>query len=369
MQTTAKRAYLVLADGTVFRGYAMGQRGEAIGEVVFNTCLTSFQTVLNDPTYYGQLVAQTFPLVGNRGVAEKQEYGLPAPNSAAKGYIVREWCDTPNDIGGGVTIDEFLKQKGVVGISGVDTRRLTRTLRDKGYFKGAITDTLVDFDALLDRIAAYSVSGAVAQISIAEAVTLACEEEKYHIIIPDFGFPRTMLASFLRRGCKITVVPAQTSVADILRHQPDGIVLPDGPADPDDNPELLKNIRALQGSGIALLGIGLGHQIMALAAGGIVTQMPKGHRGSNQPVRVLGEERVMVTTQNHAYDVAEGSLPEDVASVTMVNVNDLSVEGLQYHNFPGYSVQFCPLDHPIYSDSAWIYDLFLTQISQRKGDA
>jgi len=362
-QNQTQRAYLVLADGTVFPGDAMGAPGEAVGEVVFNTCASSYQSVLSDPTYYGQLVAQTFPLVGNRGIVPEEV--LPLGETApvrANGYIVREWCDTPPGLGNRLTLDAYLKRYGIVGISGIDTRRLTRILRDKGYFKGVITPALGDFEDLLARISAYSISGAVAAVSLAEPVHIFCESAEYYIVVPDFGFPRRMLPALLRRHCAVAVVPAETSAREILERKPDGVLLPDGPADPDDNPRILENIRGLLQSKIPLLGIGVGHQMMALAAGGIVGEMARGHRGSNQPVRLLGTKRVMVTLQNHAYDVAAGSLPEAVASVTMANVNDGSVEGLEYHSFPGFSVQFTPQDSGLYSDTAWVYDQFLSRI-------
>ncbi len=367
-ENSRARAYLVLENGTVFPGVALGADGETIGEVVFNTCEASYQSVLQDPSYYGQLIAQTFPLVGNRGVYEEQAPVTGEQTSIrANGYIVREWCNTPSELDFGLTLDEYLRKQSIVGISGIDTRRLTRCLRGKGYCKGAITQSLNHFDDLLTRIAAFSVSGAVADVSVKQALYVTADHAKYHVVIPDFGFPRAMLTSLLRRGCNVTIVPAETSADEIKSRNPDGILLPDGPADPDDNPKILRNIKAMTALQCPILGIGVGHQMLALAAGGIVGEMPQGHRGSNQPVRVVGSDRVLVTMQNHAYDVADGSLSTDEAVVTMRNTNDDSVEGLRYLGFPGISVQFVPQDDALYCDTAFVWDDFIA-LMQHSGE-
>lgn len=352
-----QRAYLVLADGTVFEGYAMGAAGVTVGEVVFNTCTASYQELLSDPTYYGQIVAQTYPLVGNRGVGQEDAHIM------ANGYIVREWCDAPTDTHGGVTLDAYLRQRGIVGICGVDTRRLTRVLRDKGYFNGAITDTLADKDALLEKIRAYTISGAVEAVTIREAQHIPCERPRFRVTVLDYGFPRAMLHSLTRRGCELTIVPAATPAERILADRPDGIVYSDGPGDPDDNPALVETIRTLLTAGRPALGIGLGHQMMALAVGGRIVKMAKGHRGSNQPVRICADGRIVVTTQNHGYDVEQGSVSPDVAAVSMVNVNDGSIEGLAYHTFPGLSVQFTPTEAlGGYPETDFVFDAFLAQM-------
>jgi len=358
-----KRAYLILADGTVFKGYSMGAPGETVGEVVFNTCTASYQELLSDPTYYGQIVAQTYPLVGNRGIGT----GDDTSDITANGYVAREWCDTPSDIRGGLTLDEYLKSRSIVGICGIDTRRLTRTLRDKGYFNGAISGTLENFDELMKRIKSYSIHGAVNAVTIKKPCFYRSPESKYHVVAVDYGFPRSMVKSIVRRGCDLTVVPAETSPDDILSYEPDGLVFSNGPGDPDDNPVLIENIKLLMRKNIPSLGIGVGHQMMVLALGGIIEKMPKGHRGSNQPVRICGTDRIMVTMQNHGYDVADGSLPENEAEITMVNINDNSIEGLRYKNFTGISVQFTPLDEKGFSDTSWVYDEFITLMREGHG--
>ncbi len=361
----AKKAYLVLQDGTVMQGYSMGAQGVTIGEVVFNTCTASYQDLLSDPTYYGQIVAQTYPLVGNRGFDAAQGKS----EIMANGYIAREWCDTPTDARNGVTLDTYLKSRGIVGLCGIDTRRLTRILRDKGYFNGAITDTLDNLEELLEKIKAYTIAGAVEQVTIREPEVIEAENAKYHMVIMDYGFHREILQWFTKRGCKLTLVPAGTSPQDVLAYQPDGILLSDGPGDPDDNLKLIENIRELTKSGVPLFGLGLGHQMLALAVGAKIQKMSRGHRGSNQPVRILSNGKVMITTQNHGYDVDKDSLDPAVAEITMENVNDQSVEGIVYHAFPAFTVQFEPCDGKGFQDSAWIYDEFVAMMKGEEHNA
>lgn len=365
----AKRAYLVLADGTVFHGYSMGAVGETVGEVVFNTCTASYQSLLSDPTYYGQIVAQTYPLVGNRGIgADISAEGSASSNIMANGYIAREWCAAPSVMDGGLTLDEYLRGRNIVGICGIDTRRLTRALRDKGYFNGAITDSLQDFDALLRRVKAYTISGAVEAVTIREPEHIPAENPLYRVTVIDCGFPRYVLKALTQRGCELTLVPAFTSAREILAGKPDGVLFSDGPGDPDDAPCLTGCAQELLAAKIPLFGIGLGHQVMALAVGGTVVKMPKGHRGSNQPVRILETGRIMVTTQNHGYSVAAQSLPQGVAQITMTNVNDGAVEGVSYCNAPAFSVEFTPTDGIGRQDTAWLYDELIDRMKGGRGN-
>lgn len=357
MSTNSKKAYLVLADGTVFSGFSMGAEGSTVGEVVFNTCTSSYREILSDPTYYGQIVAQTYPLAGNTGVEE----GDNASDIMANGYIAREWCNAPSVSGDCVTLDEYLKKRGIVGICGIDTRKLTRVLRDKAYVNGAITDNIDDMDRLLLEINKYSVSGAVEAITVKEPIEYKSENGKYKVVVLDYGFPRDMIKSLTGRGCDVTVVPATYSYEQVMSYKPDGIVFSDGPGDPDDNPQIVQTLKQLLESDVACFGIGLGHQMMGLAVGGKIDKMPSGHRGSTQPVKVLSSSRIIVTTQNHGYTVNLESVDKNLAEVTMVNVNDGSVEGLKYIKGNGISVQFTPVDEGLtFNESAWVYDEFIS---------
>lgn len=331
------KAYLVLQDGTIFEGYSMGKSGLAIGEVVFNTCTSAYTDILTDPTYYGQIVAQTYPLAANRGIVRNNNESPIMSN----GYIVREWCDICSD-GGEITLDEYLSQCNIVGICGVDTRRLTRYLRDKGYVNGAITDNIDNLEELLLKIKDYTVSGAIRDISIKEPIELKGENAQYNIVAVDFGSPRKQLNAFLLNGCNVTFVPAFTKADEIMKYNPDGVVLCDGPADPDDEPEIIEIIREIIKKDIPVFAIGLGHQMLALANDFKIIKMEKGHRGSNQPVKIEGTDKIMITDQNHGYAVENSSVNNDVADIIMTNINDKTVEGLRYKNFKGLSVQFTP---------------------------
>ncbi len=332
-----KNAYLVLSDGTIFEGFSMGENGVTIGEVVFNTCTSAYTDILSDPTYYGQIVAQTYPLAANRGVNIDDNDS----QIMSSGYIVREWCDIAFD-GSELSLDEYLKSRGIVGICGVDTRRLTRYLRDKGYVNGAITDTLENIDELLMKIRNYTISGAVREISIKEPIEMKGEDAKYNVVAIDYGSPRKQLNAFLLNGCNVTFVPAFTTAEEIMKYSPDGVVLCDGPADPDDEPELIENIKKIIGLNIPVFAIGLGHQMLALATGSKIVKMEKGHRGSNQPVLISGTKKIMVTDQNHGYSVDVNSIDSNTADVIMTNINDGTVEGIEYKKFKGLSVQFTP---------------------------
>ena len=331
------KAYLILADGTVFEGFSMGKTGVTIGEVVFNTCTSAYSDMLSDPTYYGQIVAQTYPLAANRGVAPQNDGNEIMSN----GYVVREWCDVCSD-GNEMNLDDYLKSRDIIGICGIDTRRLTRYLRDKGYINGAITDSLDNMNELLSQIRDYTISGAVREISIKEPVSMKGENARYNIVAVDYGSPRKQLNAFLLNGCNVTLVPAFTTADEIMRYSPDGIVLCDGPADPDDESVLIDNIKKLTEQGVPVFAIGLGHQMLALASGFKIIKMEKGHRGSNQPVIISDTKKIMVTDQNHGYSVDVDSVDNKIADIIMININDGTVEGLKYKNFEGLSVQFTP---------------------------
>lgn len=350
------RAYLVLEDSTVFSGFSVGAKGTTIGEVVFNTCTASYEEVLSDPTYYGQIVAQTYPLVGNRGIGV-------AGNIVANGYIVREWCDAPSGVRG-ETLDAYLKRLGIIGISGVDTRALTRKLRGKGYVKGAITDSLEEMNRLLEEIRRYSIHGAVAAVTVEKQEVLLAPNPLYKVAVIDYGSPRALIDALLRRGCTVYRVPAGTTAEDLKRTGAQAVVFSDGPGDPDDNPVLIQNIREILPLNLPFIGIGLGHQLVALALGGKIEKMARGHRGSNQPVRRVRDGRLLVTTQNHGYCVARDSIDPALAEVSMVNVNDGTIEAVRLLQYPGETYQFTPVDSAELTGTSCIYDDFITRIEE-----
>ncbi len=292
-----KTAYLLLEDGTVYKGYAMGAargtEGDALGEVVFNTDMTTCQDLLQDPTYSGQIVVQTYPLIGNRGIDP-----VSPSKFVASGYIVREWCVEPTDAHEFVTLDEYLCRLGIPGLCGVDTRALTRHIRDHGVMNGMITDTPEVTQERLTKMKAYRVPPAVGKITVSEPQRWEAANAAYEIAIPDYGFRRSILEFFLSRGCSCTLYPAYTPAEEILKTNPDGIVLSDGPGDPWDNPEIVEIIKGLAAVGKPMLGWGLGHQLMAVAAGMTIEKLPGGRRASSKPARNKASGRAMVTRRN-----------------------------------------------------------------------
>ncbi len=359
MKQQPQKAYLVLEDGTQFEGLSMGKVGTAVGEVVFNTCTASYTSLLSDPTYYGQIVAQTYPLVGNRGISAKNR----TSDIMANGYIVREWCDVTEE--GEMTLDEYLRSRGIVGLCGIDMRRLTRALREKGYVKGAITDRIDDMDALMEQIRAYTISGAVEAITVRAPQHLDAAPANFRVCVMDYGFPREILDGFTTRGCSLDILPAFYSADQVRALSPDGIFLSDGPADPDDNPAFIREIAAMTKLGVPIFAVGLGHQMLALALGAQIEKMQQGHRGSNQPVLCANTNRLMVTEQNHGYAVRSESVSPDCAQIFLTNVNDGSVEGLLYRTFPGFSVQFTPSTDAA-SSTSWVFDRFVQMMQEAR---
>ena len=354
-----KKAYLLLEDGTQYQGYAMGAEGNALGEVVFNTDMTTSQDLLQDPTYSGQIVVQTYPLIGNRGVDPESSSRL-----VASGYVVREWCVEPTDAHEFITLDEYLKQQRIVGLCGIDTRALTRHIRDHGVMNGMILDSLDNREERLKEMRDYRVPPAVGKITVSKPQRYEAVNSRFELAIPDYGFRRSILECFLERGCSVTLYPAYTPAKELLASGADGFVLSDGPGDPWDNPEIVEIIRELMKADKPIFGWGLGHQLMAVAAGYQIEKLSVGHRGSNQPVRHLDTGRVMVTEQNHGYTVALDSL-DGGAEAFLRNVNDGTVEGLRYKEHPILTVQFEPADGSGYQDTAWVFDAVVSMLENR----
>jgi carbamoyl-phosphate synthase small subunit len=374
-------AVLVLADGSVFRGRGVGAVGEAVGEVCFNTSMTGYQEILTDPSYAGQLITFTFPHIGNVGTNAED---VETSGAAARGLILRADITDPSNWRSTRHLDAWAKAQGLVGLSGVDTRRLTRLIRDQGAPNGVIAhnpDGVFDFDALKARAAAWP---GLEGMDLAKEVTCAQsyawdeaawtlgsgyakqENPRFHVVAIDFGAKLNILRCLAAAGCKVTVVPAETSAADVLRHKPDGVFLSNGPGDPAATGEYaVPVIQKLVASGLPVFGICLGHQMLSLALGGKTAKMDRGHRGANHPVKDLGTGKVEITSQNHGFQVLAESLPADV-EVTHVSLFDGSNEGIRLKNKPVFSVQYHPEASPGPQDSHYLFDRFVELMEQAK---
>ncbi len=330
-----KKRYLVLEDGTVFEGYGFGAEKGSVGELIFNTNMVGYIETLTDPTYYGQIVLQTFPMIGNYGIIESDFIG----ESKLSGYVVREWCEKPANFRCEYDIDKFLKDKGVPGIYGVDTRELTNILRNKGTMNAAICDSVPDS---LEEIKSYKIVDAVKNTGSTEvSVYLPKTEIKKHIALVDLGSSKNLEVTLMDMGCKVSVMPYSFKADDVLNMGADGVILTEGPGDPKDCEEITAEVKALLGK-IPMFGIGLGHQLMALSQGADTVKLPYGHHGSNQPAKVVGTDRTLITSQNHGYVVEKDSIVK--GNISYFNVNDGTVEGIAYKEDKAFSVQFEPTD-------------------------
>lgn len=344
------KAKLILENGIVFEGKAIGYVKETVGEVVFNTGMTGYQQVLTDPSYYGQIVTMTYPLIGNYGInLEDGESKSPK----VKGFIVRESSDYPNNFRCEIKLSDYLKSHKIIALEGIDTRALTKVLRSSGTMKGIITTEELSEGYVCKKLKEFSNVSAVENVTTDKVYTLVGDGQ--HIAVLDFGTKANILRSFKNRGCKLTVFPAQTSYKDILKVNPDKIFLSNGPGDPEDLPSAIENIKKLIGKK-PIVGICLGHQLLALALGGKTEKLKFGHRGCNHPVKDLEENRVYITSQNHGYYVSE--LPKD-AYATHISMNDGTVEGMRHKTLPIYSVQYHPEACPGPKDADYIFNKFL----------
>ena len=345
-----KKAYLVLADGTVYQGYGFGAEAIALGELVFTTGMVGYLETLSDPAYAGQIVLQTFPLVGNYGAIEADASG----KCALSGYVVRECCEEPSNFRCEETLDAFLKKNGIPGIYGVDTRAVTRYIRDNGAMGAMICNEVPsDLSALQD----YAVAGAVAAASCKEKAVFPAEgAKKYSAAILDYGMRSYLVRELQRRGCEVTVYPANTAAEEILAARHDGLLLSGGPGDPAENTGCIAEIRELLGK-LPVFGVGLGHQMAAIAAGAKTMKMKHGHRGANQPVREVGGRRSFVTSQNHGYEVIPTSLKQ--GEICFINLNDGGCEGIFYPAWNALTIQFDPDSHSCSKDTSFLFDRFI----------
>ena len=373
------QSYLILANGQVFRGQSIGCPGTTIGEVVFATGMVGFEETLTDPSYYGQIITQTYPLIGNYGMnSEDVESG----KIWAKGYIVREACKTPSNFRSEETLDAFLKKNGIIGIEGVDTRSLTRTLRESGVMNGAIT---TEFDpdaepekkaALMPAITAYAVTEAVATVTCAAPKTFEPTtniidgrevETPLHVALLDLGCKNNIVRCLQKRGCRVTVLPGTATAAELAALKPDGLMLSNGPGDPAENVGIIANIKEMLDTGIPTFGICLGHQLTALAAGAKTCKLKYGHRGANQPVTSPAKQRTFITSQNHGYAVMADTLPEAVGKMSYFNANDGTCEGMDYFKWNCFTVQFHPEANGGPKDTEFLFDEFVKRMLAAKG--
>jgi carbamoyl-phosphate synthase small subunit len=362
------RAYLILADGAVFEGYGFGATGETVGETVFTTGMTGYLETLTDKSYYGQIITQTFPLIGNYGVIP-EDFESAAP--AAKGYIVRQWCQVPSNFRSEGGLDIFLREHGVVGLYGIDTRRLTKILRESGVMNGMITPHKPT--GVPDAVKRFAIRDALASCSTREVYTVNADG-KLKVALLDYGLKENIVRELARRGCAVTVFPHDSPADRVLATAPDGIMLSNGPGDPraDENAPVIEALRRLVASRVPIFGICLGNQMLALAHGFKIDKLKYGHRGANQPAKDLTTGRTYITSQNHGYAVVSDSIDARVGREWFVNVNDGTNEGVIYNDAPIRSVQFHPEACSGPRDASWLFDEFTElMISERgrKGNA
>ena len=367
------KAYLVLENGMVFEGRAIGcwpdsDAEAAVGELVFTTGMTGYLETLTDPSYAGQIIMQTFPMIGNYGVISQDFEG----KSFAKGYVVHELIDTPSNFRSEGKLDAFLKEQGIPGICGVDTRALTRLIRENGVMNACLYQSSefkvqsANMPGLPERIREYRVKNVVAEVSTKEMLefgpgsptSAACscaEGETLHVVLIDYGAKRNIIRCLVKRGCRVTVVPHDTTAEEILALKPDGVMLSNGPGDPAENEFEVQQIAKLVGK-LPVFGICLGHQLTALAMGGKTYKLKYGHRGANQPV--TDGKRTWITTQNHGYAVESESM-KGTAQLSFRNANDQSCEGLEYPGKRCFTVQFHPEACAGPHDTEFLFDRFL----------
>lgn len=352
----------MFADGDVLEGEAFGATGKSIGEVVFNTSMTGYQEILTDPSYCGQIVTMTYPLIGNYGVNSIDD---EADKSFVRGFVVREVCDAPSNFRCEGTLDEYLKKRGIIGISGVDTRRITRKVRTHGVMNGAIVTGEFNKEELLEKINSYRVSLAVENVTCDKPYTVESGSRSvYNVGLYDFGFKKSILDSLTSRGCKVTVLPASTTAEEALSYNFDGIMLSNGPGDPADNTAIIAELKKLAESGTPIFGICLGHQLLALSQGAKSGRLTFGHRGGNHPVKDLMTGRTFMSSQNHGYAILADSLESLDAKVSHINMNDGTVEGIAYSKINAFSVQFHPEAGPGPHDTAFLFDRFIDMMKK-----
>jgi carbamoyl-phosphate synthase small subunit len=357
--------YLVLENSMTFEGISFGcpaGQGGILGEVVFTTGMTGYLETLTDPSYYGQIIVQTFPMIGNYGVISSDS---ESARIQPRAYVVREWCRHPSNFRSEGDVDALLAREGVAGICGVDTREITRIIRERGVMNGVVTEDPRNVD--MDEVRNYAVKNSVASVSVkAPVVVNPAGDALYRVVLWDFGAKKNIAECLAARGCEVTLVPHSYTSERIVSLSPDGVMLCNGPGDPADNPGIIEELKKFTKTGIPTFGICLGHQLLALAAGARTCRLKYGHRGANQPVRDMKTGSLHITTQNHGYVVDARSIPGDVAETRYANANDGTCEGMDYKNIPAFSVQFHPEAAAGPLDTGFLFDRFIDMMRARK---
>ena len=360
-----KSAYLILENGTIFKGKSFGAFYETIGEIVFTTAMCGYLETLTDPSYYGQFVIQTFPLIGNYGVIPND---FESKKPRLKAYIVRDWCREPSNFRCEGNLDTFLKENNIVGLYDIDTRALTKIVREYGVMNAMIKDDDHIDDDMMQKIKQYTVKDALTTVSRTEEETYPDDKSTCRVALWDFGAKENISRELQKHGCEVIVIPADTTADEIRALNVDGIMLSNGPGDPAENVKVIEQLREIMKDDIPTFGICLGHQLLALAKGAETAKLKYGHRGANQPVIDQNTGRVYITSQNHGYYVLDDTLPED-AEMTFVNGNDNTCEGIDYLGSPTFSVQFHPEAAAGPLDTNFLFEKFISLMKGADEDA
>ena len=348
------KVYIILENGRVFEGNSFGAVGETVGELVFTTGVVGYVETLTDPSYAGQIIMHTFPQIGNYGIIPED---FESGGCHARGVVVREHCITPSNFRSQETLDEFLKAQNIIGICGVDTRELTQLIREAGVMNAMITPDLPE--GVPEKVKAYKVSGVVAETSTKKPYTVPSQgETKRRVALMDYGAKQNIIRELVSLGCEVSVLPYNTKAEDVLALKPDGIMLSNGAGDPAENADCIEEIKKLLGK-LPIFGICLGHQLLALAAGGKTEKLKYGHRGGNHPVRELESGRVYITSQNHGYAVLGSSIDKTIGRVSYINLNDNTCEGIVYPAYNAFSLQFHPEAHSGPRDMEFAFNRFI----------
>ncbi len=354
------KVYICLENGEVFEGRRFGAEGNVVGELVFTTGMGGYIETLTDPSYYGQIVMQTFPLIGNYGIiGEDMESKRPFVSA----YVVREKCDNPSNFRCEESLDKFLKDNSIPGVYGVDTRQITKIIRESGVMNAMICSNPNDAD--FEKIKQYRVKKAVESVSANRAELFTGNEHNFNVVLLDYGAKKNIVRELNKRGCNVAVMPYDTKAEDILKLDADGIMLSNGPGDPEENTQAVEELKKLIGKK-PIFGICLGHQLLALAMGGKTVKLKYGHRGVNQPVKNLETGRTYISSQNHGYAVVNESVKTLGGKVSYINANDGTCEGVDYPDKNAFSVQFHPEACSGPHDTRFIFDKFIDMMGGNK---